>query len=49
MASNVERFTFGPLYKHFRYRNIKNKYDVEPEWRRPAARLGTGYQPRNYS
>ena len=33
----------------FRHRNIKNKYDVEPEWRRPAERLGTGYQPRNYS
>ena len=24
------------------------KYDVEPAWRRPASRLGTGYAPRHY-
>ena len=24
-----------PLFKYFRHRNIKNKYDVEPEWRKP--------------
>ena len=48
-ASNMERFTYGPLFKYFRYRNIKNKYDVEPEWRTKGSRLQTGYQPRNYS
>ncbi len=48
-ASNLERFTFGPLFRYFRHRNIKNKYDVEPEWRKPTATLTTGYQPRNYS
>ena len=48
-AARVEQFTFGRLFHTFRHRNIKNKYDVEPEWRKPAATLGTGYQPRNYS
>ena len=36
MASKLERFTFGPLFRYFRHRNIKNKYDVEPEWRKPG-------------
>jgi hypothetical protein len=48
-AARMEQFTFGKLFKTFRHRNIKTKYDVEPEWRKPAERLGTGYQPRNYS
>jgi hypothetical protein len=48
-AARFERFTYGPLFRYFRYRNIKNKYDVEPEWRKPSATLTTGYQPRNYS
>ena len=33
---NFEQFTFGPLFRYFRHRNIKNKYDVEPEWRKPG-------------
>ena len=40
MAAALEQFTFGRLFRYFRHRNIKNKYDVEPEWRKPAARLG---------
>jgi len=30
----------------FRKRNIKNKYDIEPEWRRRGSSLTSGYQPR---
>ena len=28
----------------FRKRNIRNKYDVEPEWRKPGNELTTGYK-----
>jgi hypothetical protein len=49
LASNLERFTFGPLLRYFRHRNIDKKYDVEPEWRKPGNTLTTGYQPRNYA
>jgi hydrogenase small subunit len=48
-ASSFERFVMGPVVRYFRHRNVKNKYDVEPEWRKPSQRLLTGYQPRNYS
>jgi hydrogenase small subunit len=49
LASNFEKFAMGPIVRYFRRRNIKNKYDVEPEWRKPGSRLETGYQPRNYA
>jgi hydrogenase small subunit len=45
-AADVERFSYGPIFKFFRERNIKNKYDVEPEWRRRGPALTTGYQKR---
>jgi hydrogenase small subunit len=45
-AANFERFSYGPMVDYFRKRNIKNKYDVEPEWRRPGPTLSTGYQKR---
>ena len=35
-AANFERFTYGPVLEYFRNRNIKNKYDKEPEWRKPG-------------
>ena len=28
------KFSYGPIVRYFRKRHIKNKYDVEPEWRR---------------
>ncbi|MEJ7825711.1 MAG: hydrogenase expression protein HypE [Solirubrobacteraceae bacterium] len=33
-AANVQRFTYGPLFRLFRRRNIAMKYDREPQWRR---------------
>ena len=48
-AASFQQFTYGPIVRYFRNRNIKTKYDVEPEWRKPATSSTTGYQPRNYS
>jgi len=42
----LERFSYGPILNYFRKRNIKNKYDIEPEWRRRGSSLTSGYQPR---
>ena len=41
-----ERFFPGPMFRYFRNRNIKNKYDVEPEWRKPGKQILTGYSKR---
>ena len=49
MASNFQRFAFGPAVRFFRKRNVDKKYDVEPEWRKPGNTLTTGYTPRNYA
>ena len=49
MAAAFEQFTFGRMFHYFRHRNIRTKFDVEPEWRKPAGSLQTGYRPRNYS
>ena len=45
-AGEVMRFSYGPIVRYFRRRHIKNKYDVEPEWRRRGPTLTTGYQKR---
>jgi hydrogenase small subunit len=44
--ANTVRFTYGPLLKFFRGRNIKTKYDKEPEWRAPGRQLTSGYEKR---
>ena len=48
-AAAIMQFTYGPIVRHFRQKNIKQKYDREPEWRDPGAKLTTGYSPRNYA
>jgi hydrogenase small subunit len=45
-ASNIIRFTYGPVVSYMRKRNIKKKFDVEPEWRKPGRELTSGYQKR---
>ena len=45
-AANATKFTYGPVLKFFRQRNIKTKFDKEPEWRKPGRQLTTGYQKR---
>jgi len=32
-AANFQRFTYGPLFRHFRRRNLVLKFDQEPAWR----------------
>jgi len=36
-AANFQRFTYGPLFRHFRKRNLVLKFEQEPAWRGPAA------------
>jgi hydrogenase small subunit len=45
-AANVLKFSYGPLVRYFRARNVKTKYDKEPEWRKRGTTLTTGYQKR---
>jgi len=46
-AADFQRFTYGPIFHYFRKRNLRLKFDVEPEWRRPGSTLTSGYeQPR---
>ena len=44
--ATFERFTLGPVVRYFRNRNIKKKYDKEPEWRHNRPELTTGYAKR---
>jgi len=32
-AANFQRFTYGPLFRHFRKRNLLLKFEQEPPWR----------------
>jgi hydrogenase small subunit len=45
-AARIMSLSYGPIVRYMRQRNIKNKYDVEPEWRRKGASLSTGYTKR---
>jgi hydrogenase small subunit len=45
-AARATRFTYGPVLRYFRQRNIVRKYDVEPEWRKPSPELTSGYARR---
>ena len=46
MASNFQKFAFGPVVDRMRHRNIKKQYDKEPEWRHNRGELTTGYAKR---
>ncbi len=43
-AASFQRFTYGPVFRYFRKRNLEKKFDIEPEWRRRGPALTTGYQ-----
>jgi len=45
-AANVQRFTYGPVFRYFRKRNIRIKFDQEPAWRQPGSTSETGYTAR---
>ena len=45
-AANFQRYTYGPIFRYLRRRNLDRHFDREPEWRDPAPRLTSGYEPR---
>lgn len=46
LGAKFQRFTYGPVFRYFRKRNIDKVYDIEPEWRHNNAALTTGYAKR---
>ena len=46
IAARTTQFTYGPIFRYFRKRNIEHKFDKEPEWRHNRAELTTGYSKR---
>jgi hydrogenase small subunit len=45
-AATIMKYSYGPIVRYMRHRNIAKKYDVEPEWRRKGKTLTTGYAKR---
>ncbi len=45
-SANVQRFTYGPIFRYFRQRNLAKHFEREPEWRQPDAQLTSGYEQR---
>jgi hydrogenase small subunit len=45
-GANFQKFTYGPVFRLMRKRNLENKFDKEPEWRHNKPVLTTGYQKR---
>ena len=43
-AATFQRFSYGPLFRYFRGRNLDHKYEREPDWRRPGPTISTGYE-----
>ena len=44
--ARTSKFTYGPILRYFRKRNIEQKFDKEPEWRHNRAELTSGYAKR---
>ena len=44
-AANVQRFSYGPVFRYFRRQNLRKKFDREPHWRRAGRTLESGYRP----
>ena len=45
LAARATRFTYGPVLRYLRERNMRT-LRREPAWRRPGAELTTGYARR---
>lgn len=43
-AANFQRFTYGPLFRYFRKRNLIHKFEREPRWRSDGDKLTSGYR-----
>jgi hydrogenase small subunit len=42
-AARIMQMSYGPIVRYMRKRNVTNKYDKEPTWRRRGDKLTTGY------
>jgi hydrogenase small subunit len=42
-SANVQRFTYGPIFRYFRRRNMERRYEIEPAWRNSKPELTSGY------
>ncbi len=47
-GARFQQFTYGPVFRYMRNRNINKKFDKEPEWRKPGPTLTSGYSKRWY-
>jgi len=45
-AADFQRFTYGPIFRYFRKRNLRERFEKEPAWRRPGTKLTSGYSAR---
>jgi hydrogenase small subunit len=45
-GATFQKFTYGPVFRYMRKRNLETKFDKEPEWRHNRAELTTGYAKR---
>jgi len=45
VAADIQRFTYGPLFRHFRKRNLMLKFEREPVWRGDGAQLRDRERP----
>jgi hydrogenase small subunit len=43
VAATIMKYSYGPIVRTMRRRNVTKKYDVEPEWRRKGNTLTSGY------
>jgi hydrogenase small subunit len=45
-AANFQRFSYGPVFRYFRKRNLAKHFEREPPWRHARPELTTGHEPR---
>jgi hydrogenase small subunit len=46
LSATGHRFIYAPVLRRLRARAIRERFDVEPGWRRPSDELVTGYKAR---
>ena len=42
-AANFQRYSYGPIFRYFRKRNLEKHYELEPDWRHSRPELTSGY------
>lgn len=46
LYARTARYSYGPMVRYLRERRMRHDFDAEPQWRRRARELTSGYQPR---